>query len=143
MSRKAEAGDKVHVHYTGKLDDGEMFDSSRSRQPLDFRLGAGEVIPGLERAVAGMEVGTSREVRLEPEEAYGQPREDLVIDVPLDRLPEGERPAVGDTLRLQDSQGRQHMARVADMGQEQVTLDLNHPLAGKALTFELELVEVE
>lgn len=143
MSRKAEAGNTVRVHYTGKLDDGEVFDSSASREPLEFRLGAGEVIPGFERAVDGMEVGETREVRLDPEDAYGRPRDDLLVAVPRNQLPEGQQPSIGDALRLQDAEGKQHMARIADVGEEQVTLDLNHPLSGKALTFELELVDVE
>lgn len=143
MDRKAEKGDQVVVHYTGKLDSGEVFDSSRNGDPLEFELGSGQVIPGFERAVEGMEVGEKREVRLEPAEAYGEKRDDLRLEVPKSQLPEGVEPSVGDAMRLQDQAGNQHMARIEEVGAEEVTLDLNHPLAGEALTFELELVRVE
>lgn len=143
MSRKAEQGDRVRVHYTGKLDSGEVFDSSRQREPLEFQLGAGQVIGGFDRAVEGMEVGETREVRLDAKDAYGEPREELKLQVPRTELPEGVDPAVGDAMRLQDGSGQQHMARITEVRDTEVTLDLNHPLAGKALNFELELMDVE
>lgn len=143
MAQKASSGDKVQVHYTGKLDSGEVFDSSSGRDPLSFELGSGQVIPGFERAVEGMEVGETREVRIEPDDAYGQRRDDLRMQVPRTQFPDDVDPSVGDAMRLQDPNGGQHMARVVDTSENEVTLDLNHPLAGQALNFELTLVDVD
>jgi peptidylprolyl isomerase len=142
VADKAERGDTVAVHYTGTLDSGEVFDSSRDRDPLEFTVGAGQVIPGFEQGVEGLAVGESREVRIEPTNAYGEAREDLVIEVPAAQVPEGMEPEVGQQVQVQVAPGEQRIARIADVSDDGVRLDLNHPLAGKTLTFEIELVSV-
>lgn len=142
MAEKAQQGDTVTVHYTGTLDSGDVFDSSRGREPLEFKVGSGQVIAGFDRAVEGLAVGESREVRVEPEEAYGERREDLVVEVPRDRFPAGADPELGQQVQVQLPQERSMVARVTDIAEEAVTLDLNHPLAGEALTFDVELVSI-
>lgn len=142
MERKAEQGDTVAVHYTGKLDNGEVFDSSQGREPLEFQIGAGQVIAGFDRAVEGLAEGERREVRLEPAEAYGQPEAELVVDVPATQFPEGATPEVGQQVQVQVAPGQSRVARIAAVGEESIRLDLNHPLAGQPLTFDVELVEV-
>ena len=137
-SRPAQDGDTVSVHYTGRLDSGEVFDSSRERdEPLAFVVGAGEVISGFDAAVRGMAVGDSSTVRLEPDDAYGQPDEQLVAAVPKQQAPEGLN--VGDQVQVGE-QGQ--LAIVTDVTEESVTIDANHPLAGQALNFEIELVAI-
>lgn len=143
MAKKVEEGDNVAVHYTGTLDTGEEFDSSRERDPIRFTVGSGQVIPGFDSAVRGMEVGETQSVRLEPDDAYGQPREDLLVEVPKGKLPDGLDPAVGQALQVEVAPGQQQIARITEVGESEVTLDLNHPLAGRALNFELEVVGVD
>ncbi|MEJ2666930.1 MAG: peptidylprolyl isomerase [Deinococcales bacterium] len=138
----ARSGDTVRVHYVGRLDDGTVFDSSREHEPLEFTVGAGEVISGFDRAVEGMEVGEAREARIEVDDAYGERRDDLVLDVPRDQVPEGLDIEPGMRLELSQPDGEAVPVTVADIGDETVTLDANHPLAGQPLTFELELVEI-
>lgn len=142
MAQKAQQGDTVAVHYTGKLDSGEVFDSSQGREPLEFQVGGGQVIPGFDRAVDGLTVGESREVRIEPEEAYGEPREDLLVDVDKSQFPDETEPQVGQQVQVQVAPGQNRVATITDIGDEAIQLDLNHPLAGKALTFDVELVEI-
>ncbi len=142
MAQKATQGDTVAVHYTGKLDSGEVFDSSRDRDPIEFQVGAGQVIPGFDRAVEGLGVGESREVRLAPEEAYGETQENLIIDVAPDQFPPEMEPTVGQQIQVQVAPGQQHVARVTKVEDQAVQLDLNHPLAGEALNFDLELVSI-
>jgi FKBP-type peptidyl-prolyl cis-trans isomerase 2 len=131
-----ENGSTVHVHYTGTLDDGTMFDSSRERDPLAFEIGAGQVIPGFDENIKGLSQGDTAKFRLEPAQAYGERRDDLVAAVPADNAPDGL--SEGDQVQLQD--GRR--ATVVDVGDDAVTIDANHPLAGKALTFDVEVVKV-
>ena len=138
----ATNGDTVHVHYTGKLDDGTVFDSSDGRDPLAFTVGSGQVVPGFEEAVAGMQVGDSKTVRIAPGDAYGERRDDLVLDVPTDQLPDGLEPEVGMELGLRGQDGQTMPVRVAAVGSDAITLDANHPLAGKTLTFDVELVSI-
>lgn len=138
----AQPGDVVRVHYTGRLDDETVFDSSEGREPLTFTLGAGQVVPGFDRAVTGLEEGESRTVRMEPDEAYGPRREDLVLTVPHDAFPDGMDPQPGQRLQLGLQGGGAVEARVTDVGEDAVTLDANHQLAGEALTFDVTLVEV-
>ncbi len=138
----ATNGDTVHVHYTGKLDDGTVFDSSEGRDPLAFTVGAGEVVPGFEDAVSGMQVGDSKTVRIGPADAYGERRDDLVLDVPTEQLPEGLEPEVGMELALRGHDGQTMPVRVAAVGGDAITLDANHPLAGHALIFDVKLVAV-
>lgn len=143
MARSAEDGDRVKVHYTGTLDDGTVFDSSRERDPLEFELGAEEVIPGFEQAVRGLEVGESVEVRLPPEEAYGHRNDELMVDVARGDLPEGLDPEVGQTLEVRTDDDEPMAAWVAEVGEEAIKVDLNHPLAGRELHFEVELVDLD
>lgn len=141
-SMAAKDGDTVAVHYTGKLDNGQVFDSSRERDPLEFRVGEGQVINGFDEAVRGLGVGESRTVRIEPENAYGPKREDLLIELKKD-LFQGNPVQPGQAVELQDEAGRTFRAGVVDVGEEAVKVDLNHPLAGEALTFDIEVVDIK
>lgn len=143
MGQTAKQGETVAVHYTGKLDSGEVFDSSRGRDPLEFQLGAGQVIPGFERAVEGLAVGEAREIRLDPADAYGDPQDELLVDVPAEQFPEDAKPQVGHQVQVQVAPGENRVARIAEVREDAVKLDLNHPLAGQALTFDVELVAVK
>jgi FKBP-type peptidyl-prolyl cis-trans isomerase 2 len=134
--RVAKAGDKVSVHYTGTLDDGKQFDSSKGREPLQFTVGAGDVIAGFDQAVTGLKVGESRKVHIEPKDAYGERREDLVVTVPAAQAPQGLQ--VGQKVSLG---GRP--ATVTKIAPEGVTVDANHELAGKPLNFEVQLVSID
>ena len=138
----ASSGDTVHVHYTGRLEDGTVFDSSEGRDPLEFKLGEGSVIAGFEQAVEGLEVGEKADARLEPDEAYGPVRDDLVMAVPREQLPDGMDPDVGDQLAMQTQDGQNVPVTVVDTDDASVKIDANHPLAGKTLIFELELVDI-
>ena len=135
-------GKTVKVHYTGKLTDGTVFDSSREREPLEFTIGTGQLIPGFENATIDMKVGDVKTVTIPAEEAYGPHHAEMVIVVPRTRLPEGLNPAVGQQLQMQRNDGQTAIVVVSDTSEESITLDANHPLAGKELTFEIELVEV-
>ena len=140
---QAQKGDTVAVHYTGKLDDGEVFDSSRDRDPLEFEVGSGQVIPGFDRAVEGLEVGETREITLDPEEGYGEPREDLVVDVDRSQFPAESEPEVGRQVQVQVAPDQNRVATITGIEDDSITLDLNHPLAGKQLTFDVELLEIK
>ncbi len=140
MGRKAESGDTVRVHYTGTLDDGTVFDSSRDGDPLEFVLGEGQVIEGFEEALFGMSEGESREVELPPDKAYGERSDELVISVDRSELPEDLDPEVGQTLAVDTGDEEEMAAWVAEVGEDAITVDLNHPLAGRTLNFEVELV---
>ena len=139
---KAQNGSTVRVHYTGKLDDGTVFDSSRGRDPLEFKLGSGQVIRGFDDAITGMNPGESKTVTIPAADAYGPRRDELLLRVDRSQFPEGVEPQVGQQFQM--SQGEQSfVVNVAEVQDEHVTLDANHPLAGRDLTFELELVETE
>ncbi|MDT8342218.1 MAG: peptidylprolyl isomerase [Longimicrobiales bacterium] len=139
---QAKDGDTVHIHYTGTLEDGQVFDSSQDRDPLSFTLGEGQVIPGFEEAVRGMAKGERRTTTIPPENAYGQRQDSLTLAFPRAELPDGLDPQVGQTLNMQTSEGQNIPVRVVDSTDDTVQLDANHPLAGEALTFEIELVEI-
>jgi peptidylprolyl isomerase len=139
---KAKSGDTVRIHYTGTLDDGTEFDSSTGRDPLEFALGGGQVIPGFDAAVAGMVVGDQKTVKIDPNDAYGERHEQLVQQVPRDALPDTIEPAIGMQLQSQSPDGQIMNLVVVEIGDESVTLDANHPLSGQALTFAIELVEI-
>jgi len=139
---KAKDGDTVKVHYTGTLKNGEVFDTSEEKEPLEFTLGEGQLIPGFEKAVVGMDVGDSAKIDIPTDEAYGEAREDLVINVPKDQLPEGVTPEVGMQLQVNQPNGQPVPVRITKVGDTDLTLDANHPLAGEDLTFDIELVEV-
>lgn len=132
-------GDVVHVHYTGKHEDGTVFDSSEGRDPLQFEVGAGMVIPGFENAVRGKEVGDKTSIVIPPEEGYGPRHEEAISKFPRETL-QGIDPEIGLTLGLQDDQGNHHAATIVDLDDKEVTLDFNHFLAGKTLHFEIEIV---
>ncbi|HEX8386759.1 MAG TPA: peptidylprolyl isomerase [Rubricoccaceae bacterium] len=136
----ATSGDTVHIHYTGTLADGSEFDSSRGREPLRFTLGAGEVVPGFDRAVDGMAVGETKTVTIPAAEAYGEHDAENTLVVPADQLPAGVR--LGDRLALGTPDGREVPVVVSELDADAATLDANHELAGKALTFEITLVRV-
>jgi peptidylprolyl isomerase len=141
--QQAKRGDTVHVHYRGTLDDGSEFDSSAGADPIVFTLGAGEVIPGFEQAIEGMATGEKKTQHIEAGNAYGDRREELVFTVSRDQMPEGGDVEVGDMLRVGFPDGSSAAVQVAALENGNVTLDANHPLAGKNLTFELELVAIE
>jgi len=140
---KVKEGDTVKVHYTGKLtEDGTVFDSSREREPLEFTLGDGKLIPGFENAVIGMEEGDSTTVELDSEDAYGERREDLELEVSKSDLPDNIDPQVGMQLQMQQQENGQAVpVQITAVEDEYVKLDANHPLAGKDLTFDIELIE--
>jgi len=138
----AKPGDKVQVHYTGMLEDGSVFDSSDGRDPLEFTLGSGQVIPGFDRAVSGMSPGQERSVRVPASDAYGDRKDDLVIVVEREQLPPDMDPAVGQQLQLKQD-GRGFVVTVKDVGPESITLDANHPLAGEDLEFKVHLVSID
>jgi len=140
---QAKRGDTVHVHYKGTLDDGTQFDSSEDSEPIVFTIGAGQVIPGFEQAVEGMSQGDRKTERIEAGEAYGEHRDELVFTVSRDQMPPGTDVEVGDMLRVGFPDGSNAAVQVAAVDENTVTLDANHPLAGKNLTFELELVSIE
>lgn len=139
---QAKRGDTVHVHYRGTLDDGTEFDSSEGSDPIVFTIGAGQVIPGFEDAIEGMAPGDKKTERMEAGNAYGDRRDELVFTVGRDQMPEGEV-EVGDMLRVGFPDGSNAAVQVTGVDDKSVTLDANHPLAGKPLTFELELVTIE
>lgn len=139
---QAKAGDTVRVHYTGKLDDDTEFDSSAGRDPLEFPLGSGRVIPGLDKAVEGMRVGESKSVRIPAEEAYGPRQEQLIQEVPKTALPDDINPSVGMPLQAQGPDGQVMELVVTAVAEKSFTVDGNHPLAGQALNFDIELIEI-
>ena len=139
---QAKSGDTVRIHYTGKLDDGTQFDSSAGRDPLEFALGDGAVIPGFENAVDGMTVGESKTVTIPAEQAYGERHEQLVQEVPKNVLPDEIDPAVGMQLQSRSPEGQVMNLVVTEVAEESITVDGNHPLAGQSLTFDIELVEI-
>ncbi|MDI6713117.1 MAG: peptidylprolyl isomerase [Anaerosomatales bacterium] len=139
----ARNGDTVTVHYRGTLEDGTVFDSSEGRAPLLFTLGEGDVIPGFEAAVLGLEVGEKAIATIPPEEAYGPRYEEAVQEIPIDLFGEAA-PDIGDVVSVIADDGTQLAATVSAISDDlmTVTLDFNHPLAGRTLTFEIELVEI-
>jgi peptidylprolyl isomerase len=140
---QAKSGDNVHVHYTGKLGDGSVFDTSDGRDPLTFQLGVGHVVPGFDKAVTGMDVGEKKTVTFPSDEAYGPRLKQLVFMVPRENLPEGYDPKVGETLGMETKDGRQMDVVVVEAGETSVKLDGNHRLAGEDLTFDVELMKID
>lgn len=138
---KAAKGRKVTVHYRGTLDDGEEFDSSEGREPLECVLGQGDLIPGFEKALVGMEAGQEKIVTLEPEDAYGHYEDELVVEGPRNSFPDGEL-RVGQSFTVHLRGGEEAVGRVLRIEGDTVAMDFNHPLAGKRLTFRLRVVSV-
>ncbi|TXH22441.1 MAG: peptidylprolyl isomerase [Chitinophagaceae bacterium] len=139
---QVKSGDKIKVHYHGKLTTGETFDSSEGREPLEFEVGSGMVIPGFDAGVTGMVIGEKKTITIPVDEAYGPANPSMVIEMPKDRFPADMELAVGMPLVMSDHQGQQFQVVVKDIKEEAVTLDANHPLAGQDLIFDLELVEI-
>ncbi len=139
---QAKAGDTVRLHYTGTLEDGTTFDSSAGRDPLQFTVGSGEIIPGLDREIAGMAVGDTKQVTVPAEDAYGAHDPDRQQVVPRDQIPDNIPTEPGTQLQLQTPDGQAVPVVVTERTETEVTLDANHPLAGKALIFDVELVEI-
>jgi len=140
---QAKTGDNVQIHYTGTLDDGSQFDSSEGREPLAFVLGSGQVIPGFDQAVDGMAVGEKKTVRLESAEAYGERHEEMVQEVPKSALPDDMEVEMGMPLQAQGPDGQVMNLVVTGVSEESIVVDGNHPLAGQALTFAIELVSID
>jgi FKBP-type peptidyl-prolyl cis-trans isomerase 2 len=138
----AKQGDTVHVHYTGRFDDGTVFDSSEGRAPLQFVLGTGYVIPGVEKAVEGMSVGEQVNAKIPPEDGYGPRSDELVLDVSLDQFPGEAAPTVGQRFEMTTGEGQSTLVTVTEVAADKVQIDANHPLAGRSLNFELELVKI-
>jgi peptidylprolyl isomerase len=139
---QAKKGDTVKVHYKGKFEDGKVFDSSEGRDPLQFTVGKGQVIPGFEQAVEGMNPGESKTAKVPAEKGYGPRRKEMVMAVNRNRFPANLDPKVGQRLQLHQADGRKIAVTVTDVSESSVTLDANHPLAGKELTFDIKLVEI-
>lgn len=138
-----ENGQKVKIHYTGTLDDGTKFDSSEGRDPLEFEMGAGMVIPGFESGVADMTVGEKKSIHIPAAEAYGEKRDDLVMNFEKSQLPEDLEPEIGMMLQMQGPQGQPVPVTITAIEEAEITIDANHQLAGQNLNFELELVSVD
>jgi peptidylprolyl isomerase len=138
----ATKGNTVKVHYTGKLKDGTIFDSSKDKEPLEFIIGDGKMIKGFDVAVEGMKVGDDKSITIPSDEAYGEKREDMMLDVPLDQVPTEIKPEVGMDLSIQNQQGQPTPVKVVHVDESKITLDANHPLAGQDLVFDINLVDV-
>ncbi|EKB48290.1 FKBP-type peptidyl-prolyl cis-trans isomerase [Cecembia lonarensis] len=138
----ASKGNSVKVHYTGKLEDGTVFDSSANREPLQFTLGDGNMIKGFDSAVHGMSVGDEKSVTIPCGEAYGEKRDDMMLDIPLNQVPAHIKPEIGMELSLQNQAGQPVPVKVTHIDEGKITLDANHPLAGKDLIFDITLVEI-
>ena len=140
--QKVEKGLFVSVHYKGTLDSGDVFDSSEGRMPLEVQMGAGRMIKGFEAALSDMALNEKKTFTLTPEEAYGLRDEKRLHHFPRNEVPPEMNPQVGQAIALTAPDGRQIPARIADVNDEQITVDLNHPLAGQALTFDIEVVGI-
>ena len=138
----AVVGNKVKIHYTGTFDGGEIFDSSREAEPLEFELGAEQVISGFDNAILGMAVGETKQVRLLEEEAYGPYNQEMVFDADPDQFEDGLTPEVGQQFQTETEDGVPLLLTVKDAEDGKIILDANHPMAGKVLNFDLELVEI-
>lgn len=141
--QQVKKGDKVKVHYHGKLTTGETFDSSEGRDPLEFEVGSGMVIKGFDDGVTGMEVGEKKTIHIPVDEAYGPKSSEMLIDMPKDRFPQDMQLETGMPLVMSDPSGQQFQVVVTEIKEDSVILDGNHPLAGQDLVFDLELVSIE
>ncbi len=143
MSEKAKKGDKVKVHYTGKLTDDTVFDSSVSRDPLEFELGAGQMIQGFDKAVEGMEEEEKKSFKLTPDEAYGEQREDLLITVSKEEVFKDMEVKEGQKFEIPQKEGPGVIVEVENIEDDNVVLNGNHPLAGKDLIFDIQLINID
>ena len=139
---QAKKGDKVKIHYTGKLNDGTVFDSSAGRDPLEFTIGSGQVIPGFEDAVIGMACGDKKTTEIPVDQAYGPRNDEIVMDVPLSQFPPDIKPEVGQRLEVGQQGGMPIVVTITKITDTHATLDANPPLAGEDLIFDLELVAI-
>lgn len=139
----AGKGDKAKVHYTGQLEDGTVFDESKTGEPLEFTVGSGQIIPGFDKAVEGMELNEEKKVTIESTDAYGKRDETLIREFPKSSLPENFEPEKGMVIRLQDQTGGAVPGTIMDITENSISIDLNHPLAGKDLTFNITVVGIE
>jgi len=140
--QQVKAGDTVKVHYHGRLTDGTTFDSSEGREPLEFKVGSGQVIKGFDDGVTGMEVGQKKTINIPADEAYGAKNEEMVVNFPRANFPEDLNPEVGMQLNMTNGSGQVIPVVIVEVGEEEVILDANHPLAGQELVFDLELVSI-
>lgn len=138
---EAKKGSTVKVHYTGKLTNEQVFDSSREREPLEFTVGAGQMIPGFDAAVEGMNIGDQKQITIPSKEAYGDKNEEAIFKLPKTQLPEDMEPQVGMQLQASREDGQSQALLIIDVEETEVTLDANHPLAGEDLIFDIELIE--
>ena len=138
----AKSGDTVKIHFTGKLQDETVIETSKDRDPLEFKIGDGNVIPGLEQGVIGMAAGDKKTIAISPEDAFGQPQEDLVVDIKKSELPKDVELAAGAYLNIESSDGKEFKAKVVEIKEDTVTLDANHPLAGVTINYDVELIEI-
>jgi peptidylprolyl isomerase len=134
-------GDTIKIHYRGLLDNGEEFDSSFEREPIEFRVGDGQVIDAIDQGVVGLEPGEHREIAVGPTDGYGERRDDLIRKVPKDLLG-GQQVVPGEAVEIQTQDGQILIAEVTEIDDQSVTFDLNHPLAGRDLEFQIELVDI-
>ncbi|NWF75756.1 MAG: peptidylprolyl isomerase [Nitrospirae bacterium] len=139
---QAKIGDTVKVHYTGKLNDGTIFDTSEGREPLKFTIGEGHIIPGFEQAIIGMSINESKTIKIPSDNAYGPYRKEMVVVVQRNQLPSHIKPEKGLHLRIPGPDGQGFVVIITDMSDSTITLDGNHPLAGKDLTFDIQLIEI-
>lgn len=140
---KVKEKDTVKVHYTGKLANGEVFDSSADREPIEFTLGEGQIIPGFEKGIIDMAVEDKKTISVPVKEAYGERREELIQEVPKEQLPPEIKPEVGMALMSRTPEGQEMRVTVAEVKDDSIMIDANHPLAGEELTFEVQLVEIK
>jgi len=140
--RQAQEGDRVKIHYTGRLEDGTVFDSSEGRPPLDFIIGDGMIMPGIENRVIGMVIDSEITVEIPPEEAFGFRREELVTELDRKIIPENLDPEIGQQLEVKQPDGKSLIVTVLDLKEDTVTLDGNHPLAGQTLLIDIKLLEI-
>ena len=140
--QQAQNGDKVRVHYHGQLRTGETFDTSQGRDPLEFTVGSGQVIRGFDEGVKGMQVGDKKRVEIPVHDAYGEKENERIIEFPRAQFPPNLSPEVGMQLMMSDGQGQQLPVTIAEIKDDSIVLDANHPLAGQDLIFDIELVEI-
>lgn len=136
-------GTKVKVHYTGTIDDGKVFDSSEGKEPLEFVVGSGQIIKGFEEGIVGMKEGEEKEIKIPSDKAYGQRNEQMIQQVPRDSWNADSEPKEGMQLMLKSPDGKQMLATIAKVEDDTLTIDMNHPLAGKDLTFKVKVESVE
>ena len=140
---EAKKDNVVKVHYTGKLDNGQVFDSSKDREPLEFKIGEGKLIPGFEKGVIGMKLEESKTIKIPYSEAYGDKKQELMIEVQNQQLPEELKPEIGMELVSKSPDGQEQIVKIAEVKEASIVVDANHPLAGQDLTFEIELVDIQ